>query len=769
MLIHGKLILTAHGFMLDEVRSLLQKALRRKEHKLILQSCKELLAYDKDQLPWKSILTFMFEDHCMSNETALLALFACHQCGSKYDAVELLSKCNTSRTAACLPVVAIDSRYEPRHWQPHMNVDVALKGLVTPQPGTLDCDLVLGHLIRAWKEKNGDELITYIKMATIIVDQEKRHVTQKGEVYAKGVSSFRVKVHCGLIVLAALYKNTADKKLKKYVEYCFKLAATSGSPNRLILCAPVTQLLFGARARQVNDLTLGNFKWSGVNVLQEMPDWAVDKHTFRGKFGKGTRHLVKTKPKGMTEEMYEIFHGNRKQRTIKDFFDEGVVICQPSVDVNPYWNLTTSIYFRYPPKQQKTLHMTAIYYKELKLKFPSLFVCDDPKSDIVNSITIKSETDVEEDHRKRKLDDTDFDVKPVADMSSYHRVVKWQMSDEDLKVEQDEWLGATEAEDPVLDDSSEHEDINVDPEKRMGVTKTEPDDVITDGDEGPDWRMGMIETEADDVITDDMARDEGPDERMGVIQAKADDGAIDEYPLLQIPTGPHKVYSRVDLTEEVVWKGPYNHRKYGLTMFYHEVMKDVLGDVHTLTPECHKPFIVFPLLKGTQIDGEVDITKKDFYDCIGKRHVKDGQFVLRESLGIVQLHRIPLVQYQSLPATFWSHYLYRYMLNVGDSGLFNSLTDCGLTFLYGIDMEEERGKEAENNIISVMFSAKPARAVRTEVKLSITHHKDAIFQTMIREVNYAYIQRIAATHDVVFDRHRFIRRLVQVRELVSGL
>ena len=43
MLIHGKLHLTASHLNLDEVRSLLQKSLRRKETDLVLKSCKELI------------------------------------------------------------------------------------------------------------------------------------------------------------------------------------------------------------------------------------------------------------------------------------------------------------------------------------------------------------------------------------------------------------------------------------------------------------------------------------------------------------------------------------------------------------------------------------------------------------------------------------------------------------------------------------------------------------------------------------------------------
>lgn len=45
-----------------------------------------------------------------------------------------------------------------------------------------------------------------------------------------------------------------------------------------------------------DDMQLGNVNWAEVDKLTAMPDWAVDKHTFRGKNGKGTKHLVKKKP-----------------------------------------------------------------------------------------------------------------------------------------------------------------------------------------------------------------------------------------------------------------------------------------------------------------------------------------------------------------------------------------------------------------------------------------------------------------------------------------
>ena len=44
-----------------------------------------------------------------------------------------------------------------------------------------------------------------------------------------------------------------------------------------------------------DDMKLGQIKWQEVGKLTAMPDWAVDKHTFRGKSGRGTKHLVKGK------------------------------------------------------------------------------------------------------------------------------------------------------------------------------------------------------------------------------------------------------------------------------------------------------------------------------------------------------------------------------------------------------------------------------------------------------------------------------------------
>ena len=169
--------------MLDEMRSLLQKSLRRKEWVLALQSAKELLGYEKDQLPWKSLVTFLFEDHCLSDTDVLMTIYKAFEQNSreaKYRCVELLMQCKTCRVAACLPVIALDSPYEPKHWDENIAVRESVCGLMVQGQGLLNTDQLLEHLLRAWNEKNHDRIITYIKLATMVVENEKRQLTTKG-------------------------------------------------------------------------------------------------------------------------------------------------------------------------------------------------------------------------------------------------------------------------------------------------------------------------------------------------------------------------------------------------------------------------------------------------------------------------------------------------------------------------------------------------------------------------------------------------------------
>ena len=180
MYIYKKLILTSNGIMLDETRSLLQKALRSKERQLGLQAAKELLL--KDQLPWKTIVNFLFEDHCLADTDVLMCIWTAYGEGTlsaKFRCIMLLMECFTCRVNTCLPVIALDG-YKPKLLDLDINVRDSLRDLVIPAEGCMRTDLVLERLVRAWERKDMHKSITYMKLATMVAEQEKRKLTQKG-------------------------------------------------------------------------------------------------------------------------------------------------------------------------------------------------------------------------------------------------------------------------------------------------------------------------------------------------------------------------------------------------------------------------------------------------------------------------------------------------------------------------------------------------------------------------------------------------------------
>ena len=181
MYLYGKLYLTHNGISLDETRSLLQKSLRRKEKELGLQAAKELLAYENEQLSWKSIVTFLFEDHCLSDTDVVEAVWKYFEHGTanaKFHCVNLLMDCHTSRVNACLPVIGLDR--EPNQWDANIEVRESIKGLIVPAVGCIRADVALEHLVRAWQNNETDHIITYMKLVTMMAEQEKRQLTPKG-------------------------------------------------------------------------------------------------------------------------------------------------------------------------------------------------------------------------------------------------------------------------------------------------------------------------------------------------------------------------------------------------------------------------------------------------------------------------------------------------------------------------------------------------------------------------------------------------------------
>ena len=650
MHIYGKIYLTLHGFMLGETKSKLQKGLRLKIQSA-LEAAKELTCGPNDQLKWKSLLTYLFEDHCLSGSDILSKVIQLHQGNDKRGCVELLLKyCKTCRVAACLPVITLSDKYIPLDFDKNLHIENDVKGLVEEKEGCLDFDMILAHLRQAWRHRNPEKILTYMKLISACHDLEKRTLTEKGKHFLP--DKRRGKPHVGQIALRMLYLDTKDLVLKRYIGNCYTLASITESPVRLILFSVVTHQLFQHEVKSAESIQIGTINWPDVGIPQDMADRDVDKHTFRGKTGKGSDSILKTRPEGMTDAAFKEFHGPRRKQDINDFFNEGVKCVDQAMVFNPFWSKTMEIYKQHSSRQQKTVVMTAKYMDKLKRVKPDLFHSGEVKSEKVKTAKRKLPSDQEEQAKKQKVDQITFAPPP-------------------------------------------------------------------------------------------------------------------DCPLLQIPNGPNKKETVADLENGKVWKGPFTTKQISHILCIHRLMKNVFGDKHTLDVEDRYPFVVFPLLKGP--DASLQEETKVYVNYLQKKQIVERNFMTRKSMGLQQLHDLSPLQIVNLPQSVWAHFLLRFVLNIGDTGLYNAVTDSSCRFVYGIDMEENRGKNPSDNILDVMFVKKPSKQLCAAILYSMKKNKADLMKVLDREIDNDNLKIHLEKYSSALNVNDIIYKIALIKTTVSLL
>lgn len=558
----GKLFTTRSGAILDEVKSLLQKSLRRKDDRRVAQCFNELVyrvpdqltgkLTVKDQLPWGCLLTYLFEDHCLVDVDSLHKLHSNLQSRNKQQFLKDLLGVRTCRVAACLPVYTMSGDITPM-FDPCIEVPDFARALFDQnfqKYRHLKADAIMAHLIQAWKQGDGESLMFYTKLINMIQEKEKCQITEKAKALVGGMVQRNGKCHASVVhvVISTLLNKdvTKDSVMRRFLHLCLRFCCVSDSSDvrrdafqRLILFSVIARWIHEADADPNPVVSSVAVDWDTVPLLCDMPSYAVDKHTYRGKNGRGTRQFREQGT--MCDVTYENLHGPRPKKTLQDFFCEGSLITERSLQTNPYWQTTMNVYLAAPEAKQRTMHLTPVFYEQLFAQRKELF---------------------------------DFD-------------------------------------------------------RSIG---------------------GLL-------------------------------------PLLQKPTSGSKVYTRVDIENGRVIKGPYPDGKYNLVVRLSRQML-ALGDVHTLPIRQDYPYLSFPLIRRS---GQgVQVSKITFEDHIAKMTARDVDFVTRQALGVTQVHNMSPAEVKCLPMTLWVHFALRYALNIGDSGLYNAISDGRLIF--GIDMEENRKK-----------------------------------------------------------------------------
>ena len=141
----------------------------------------------------------------------------------------------------------------------------------------------------------------------------------------------------------------------------------------------------------------------------------------------------------------------------------------------------------------------------------------------------------------------------------------------------------------------------------------------------------------------------------------------------------------------------------------------------------------------------------------------------RQSMGLVQLHQLSCVQISSLPISVWIHFMLRFALNIGDSGLHNAVMDKERSFVYGIDLDERRGKKPDCNMLDMMFVKRPAKVLCDSIIHSIKTNKDLLLNQLDKPIERESLKELMERHNITMYLSDIFKKIDLLKKVVTQI
>jgi len=673
---------------------MLQKALRRNDRTLVSQALDEIDIHDSH------ILTYMFEDRSLVRPKVLEAVAQIVSTPRPSTLVEnkkrtrtlitlLLNEDRPSRVAACLPVVA-----ELEEYLPPKNIHVASmlnlkRGLTNPDGAKsakdtihLDSDVLFALFATAWYAVDNGTLIAATKMISIMMDGPGIRLSEKYQRQLAGslkVLGMKVSKKNGFVqyLLTTIYHSCNATPMRVVLGGMIRLCAVPNVNTRLLLSSVVGHFIVEEK--------LWNFDLPGNIVLPETPpmtkmaDWAVDKHTTRGRLGCSTLNAYRQAVERgreftLTAEQLTEFHGERPKKDLEDFFEEGTLLV-PADTRNEWWDRAKEVYRSQSKNNQKTVKMSGAYVASLKSKpcYRYLF-------------------------RKKTVTQTDGNQPKIVDLF----------------------------------------EVNT---KRSAS--------VTSGKESS--RSQPSKKKVAKLSTPGTSRDDEPIKRPRMIASTSEISSCHEgkLPLLKAPNGSNKTYTRADLVNRVVRKGPMSTAKCSKISARHMCLKEVFMDEHVLAATNRGHEVEFPLVHDPSVDmGKIPVLKCEYLDSRVGGVCKDSsrQVVVAPMIRVTDLlvdnvneqNAIDFSETVRNHPFFLAHFVYMFILGIGDANLSNTCfckDGDSIGRVYGVDLDEDRaldGRPPPTSVIEAMFSKMPRKELR-EIIVEHVREKKLEYVTRLRE------------------------------------
>lgn len=345
-----------NGYNLDEIKSCLQKSLRRKEVELAIWCAIEWGLNEKGQkrnITPDKFITLLGEDHCFAPNDFVLKIAKLMESKSKFNAkwaTKLLLTVKSCRMSCLFPAYYMDKN-----------------GVGVAKTET-DFEDLKAAVIAGYKE--GGKAWEDAAFRALC------YITQKGfSCNGKGKGKHGWYTHYLTNLITAICEVETDSIKKSVLKAWRYMAEVPGSTQSLIWMAIIVRRMFPELIeKSVNEDK--DFRKRLIAAViaphennRDLPEWCFDKHTDRGCLGTDTMKTFRKNQelglfnsnKVFTEEFIQRHHGSRPKVNVNDFMETGIVEADGVTDM---WIEEAKRYYKNNPSPKKVMMADATYYTE---------------------------------------------------------------------------------------------------------------------------------------------------------------------------------------------------------------------------------------------------------------------------------------------------------------------------------------------------------------------------------------------------------------------
>ena len=313
---------TSDDILVDDLLSTIKNGIHLGKLQEVHSAAYELMKKG-DLLKPNDIITLLLRDRCVVHSSVLENLYRLLYEGKqgKFSALwHVIQSTKESRAGFNMLLGSIKHPFPELTFEQFVN-DVKLADCVV-----IDIDNLLSSLSCTWRNRNWVAVVSLMQAAAVVIRQGSFTITAKGKLYLLHAPKKASFIH---VVVSLLHRDSSNTKVKRFLSACYDLALKYSftTENDILLlffmvvnCRKILETDDVDEDDDDDDGAVDLDKiphWDDAAPLTEIPEWASDIETYRGRNGAANR----LKLHDYVTRYNEKFHGCRERSSPQKYVD----------------------------------------------------------------------------------------------------------------------------------------------------------------------------------------------------------------------------------------------------------------------------------------------------------------------------------------------------------------------------------------------------------------------------------------------------------------